>query len=61
VSVALLKYQRQTIKVGDRGTVLYHYPAGGVWDVRPKDDLYKIGFESFEAFIYYEELAGESE
>lgn len=56
VSVGALKYARQGIKVGDCGVVAFHYPAGGCWDKRPKDDLYKVSFPGFDAFIYFEEL-----
>ena len=50
-----------TWKSGDIGSVVGYYPSTGMWDIQPRDDLYKVKLDSpitekTEVYLKYSEL-----
>lgn len=43
-------------KVGDVGMVLQRFPAHGMWDKQPDDDLYEVQMPSERVFLSYKEV-----
>lgn len=58
VRVVSPRAARFVCKDGDRGVVTKHCRAGGMWDVRPRDDLYFVELEGSARVVYltYSEL-----
>lgn len=57
VVVGPLLFPRGRISEGASGTVLQLLRAGGMRDIRPKDDLYSVQFAGFIGYLYFGELS----
>lgn len=56
VVVGPLRFPRGMLCEGLSGVVTQFLVAGGRWDVRPLDDLYRVQFAGFHGYLYFGEL-----
>lgn len=56
VLVGSLRFPRGRLSAGLSGVVSQVLTAGGMRDVRPADDLYRVQFAGFHGFLYFGEL-----
>lgn len=56
VVVGSLRFARGLLFEGLEGVVSQLLSAGGMRDVRPRDDLYRVQFAGFIGYLYFGEL-----
>lgn len=56
VVVGALRFARGMLREGLSGVVTQFLVAGGAWDSRPADDLYRVQFAGFHGYLYFGEL-----
>lgn len=57
VVISDLRFSRGHLREGLEGKVTQLLHAGGMRDVRPRDDLYRVQFAGFIGYLYFGELS----